>query len=717
MRPLARFLSVGLSLLIAITLPACKERHSSKLPANDSASLARSTAPSTPADTLATILREKNSLLREHLLASWAMEHSPTEVFDAIAALPDGNAMLSLLWLIEAKQPPPTAPSLDLHFDLFHHLQSRRNELLGSPVQRHAPSLTDRLRQLAATGPDAALRQAAAARVSSHARGGLLAAILTTIAQTAPEDALARLADHPEIDAPATRADILRTWAKSSPEAAFAWTRTELPQSETADELASEILTTWADRDRQAALDFALALPDDAPGSGALPTLLAGWLREAPAESATWLAKLDAIEPPLLEAAVKGLSASHPRLVADLLTRFDDAPARNDLTPKLLLAWHRQDPRAAIDWFSTQPRDSGWMNTLNHVAFVSDQHGTQEFLALARLAPADANLTRFAQYVAGKTSDPTPVLAWLLTLGDTTSINAAMQTLLPKLGHATPEAMLAFARALPTEAARQAAVSAAVKQQLADNPAATARLLQNLPANEARLARAEVARTWVERDINGALAHAADLPPGEDRDTLGAAAMEAWSRTDPTAALTWALEQPWTSAQSGLGQAIYTLAQNDVATAATALSALPPGPAQTGALRYLLDGGSAVNPALTAQTLSTLGSPEFIGQHAHRVIRHYIKHDQTAAITWMRALPAGVARDGAMQNARSDLPAETALALTDLVTPGEQRLRYVEHVLTAYHALDQNAAELAIVRLPLTSAEKEQLRATLKARR
>lgn len=209
---------------------------------------------------------------------------------------------------------------------------------------------------------------------------------------------------------------------------------------------------------------------------------------------------------------------------------------------------------------------------------------------------------------------------------------------------------------------------------------AAAVLVDSLRSVELPVAAA-LARQWAAHEPEEAASWVMSFSDETMRGRLVSSLASVWARSDPAAALGFVQQLPYGSPrEQALLSAALGWALHDVAAAARWIGLLPEGPTR----RYAMEGVSA----------------------------HWIQVDPGSAITWQRSLPANPDRDAALQASVEGLIAEhpdLAASVASVIEDHEMRHIQAERAVTAWLAVDPQAAREWIVQSALSPGTKRQL--------
>ncbi|HLP09459.1 MAG TPA: hypothetical protein VK178_14950 [Opitutaceae bacterium] len=409
-----------------------------------------------------------------------------------------------------------------------------------------------------------------------------------------------------------------------------------------------------------------------------------------------------------------------PRAALEFVHRAPRFPLRNPALTIPLSALARREPTAAADWLRANATESDRRALADQiVATIADTHAHEAVLlattadlrvaphllgysigrlaatspedALALYASLDGNVRQHtAQLLAGTWAekDPAAALRWCESLRGDPAENAAATGVLLQLAQNSPrEAAAALARLRPPAEATCSALQTIAQSE----PALAFDCLASLPAEQAAAAARAVAETSFGTDPERAAALLRTHVPAAD---LGAALRSAWNNwrdSDRPAAEAWA-DDP-TDPQLRAQVAAFRLAdaaESDPTALLAAVETLPEAGAERDAIQTALGNVPATDAARWIAAHPQLATRET----AVQVARGLTATDAATAADWARALPAGELRDRTLATvAINSVEPSAALTSADtLAAIADPQLQLAARFQTFRNLRQQDAA-------------------------
>ncbi len=228
-----------------------------------------------------------------------------------------------------------------------------------------------------------------------------------------------------------------------------------------------------------------------------------------------------------------------------------------------------------------------------------------------------------------------------------------------------PDGALAWAQTLEGRD-RSEAISAALREIAATDPAAAAAKLAGLSGDDLGRSYSEIAREWGAKNWNEALAWAKSLP-AEDQARALSAAIEGLARQDP-------------------------------AKAAQQIASMPPDQVDDNAVEAVAQQMARDNPAEAAKWIAGL-KVEDTGGAMREVMMNWATTDAAAALQFVEQQPAGELRDEAVStylwSNRGGDP-QQSVALAETISDEGSRTRAVVGAAMRWMADDEQAAKAYI---------------------
>ena len=236
----------------------------------------------------------------------------------------------------------------------------------------------------------------------------------------------------------------------------------------------------WSEKSPEAALQWALALPQERDD-----------------------------KTHFLSAALRPFASDPARILA-LLPQLNDPGVRENLVESVAYAWAQRDPAAAWDW-STQLTDPSLRQQFEHT-----------------LSSRWASL------------DPDTAIPWL-SKNHSNQLSSISSDVLQKWSGVNPDATLAMLNQLPTVDFGGSIAEDLMKGIAMSQPALALTHLDMFQENKQRSAViCKAMDAWSQKDIAAASAYTDALPPGEDRQAAIGGILGSTFEESPESAITWA---------------------------------------------------------------------------------------------------------------------------------------------------------------------------------
>ena len=322
---------------------------------------------------------------------------------------------------------------------------------------------------------------------------------------------------------------IAETWINEDPAAALSALKS-LPDRTQRDGWQQGLLRRWAGTDREAAWDWALAQP-----RAKRAMLLASVAAAVAKDSASEMLEIaDTLDPEerrtIAQKVLEAWARTDPKAALSALQEMADPQLTQAVQRSLISWWTRSDPRSAFEWVRAQPPSSGQSSLLATTLGAYATSDPERALVLAsnldgghRSRAIETILRQWAN------EDPLAAAAWLDSSSDKTS--AAVSAVVGGYTKLDPEA--AFDWLMDQSAGAQLqSVSTVVRDVAAKSPAAARRLIERIDDREARqIAGSQLMSTWVETDPRAAVRAIARMDDDLSQQ-LYQSAFRSWSGFD-----------------------------------------------------------------------------------------------------------------------------------------------------------------------------------------
>ena len=327
---------------------------------------------------------------------------------------------------------------------------------------------------------------------------------------------------------------IARDWARSDPVAAFEAAGT-LADTQLRENVERAVVSEWMRNDRDAALDWVLALPTSSH-------------REAIATALNTLARTD------YKAAL------------DTLVELGDRVLVGRLSLRMAWTWGSYDPQAAYDWAVTQTSSQMLGELIHPVMSTIARSAPEDAISLAsRLDDALQRAAAFRSvFATWAQSDVRAAAQWIVA--SQTPSDAAYQ-LIPAYAKLDPEE--AFDWLMSLDASQHRHVDQLITETAKESPGRARQLLDRIPGGPAKeRAAGQLVTSWISVDPQAAVVVIPRLGVDET-DALFKNAFRTWCESDPDAATAFLGRVPNASRDSAImGIIDHALSRgNDVALA------------------------------------------------------------------------------------------------------------------------------------------------------
>ena len=327
---------------------------------------------------------------------------------------------------------------------------------------------------------------------------------------------------------------IARDWARSDPVAAFEAAGT-LADTQLRENVERAVVSEWMRNDRDAALDWVLALPTSSH-------------REAIATALNTLARTD------YKAAL------------DTLVELGDRVLVGRLSLRMAWTWGSYDPQAAYDWAVTQASSQMLGELIHPVMSTIARSAPEDAISLAsRLDDALQRAAAFRSvFATWAQSDVRAAAQWIVA--SQTPSDAAYQ-LIPAYAKLDPEE--AFDWLMSLDASQHRHVDRLITETAKESPGRARQLLGRIPDGPAKdRAAKQLVTAWISVEPQAAVAEIPRLGVAET-DALFKNAFRTWCESDPDAATAFLGRVPSASRDSAImGVIDHALSRgNDVALA------------------------------------------------------------------------------------------------------------------------------------------------------
>ncbi len=322
---------------------------------------------------------------------------------------------------------------------------------------------------------------------------------------------------------------IADTWINEDPAAALA-ALNSLPDRTQRDGWQQVLLQRWAGTDREAAWNWALAQPR-AKRAMLLANVAAAVAKDSASEMLEIAETLDPEERrTIAQKVLEAWARTDPKAALSALREMADPQLTQAVQRSLISWWTRSDPRSAFEWVRAQPPSSGQSSLLATTLGAYAASDPERALALARNLDG-GHRSRAIETILRQwaNEDPLAAASWLDSSSDKTP--AAVSAVVGGYTKLDPEA--AFDWLMDQSAGAQLqSVSIVVRDVAAKSPAAARRLIERIDDRTARqIAGSQLMSTWVETDPRSAVRAIARMDDDLSQQ-LYQSAFQSWSGFD-----------------------------------------------------------------------------------------------------------------------------------------------------------------------------------------
>lgn len=334
----------------------------------------------------------------------------------------------------------------------------------------------------------------------------------------------------------------------------------------------------WAEKDPQAAMARALAIPNSQERTNALQSVAWQWACQNPRAAWEWgsglehardrdavlqnivsavvgggdtnqaIAFLDTLAPgqarrTALQQIVSSMAMSDPQSAYQFARSRDESGSQQQVYADIASQWARTDPKRAFEMALNEldpghARNSAIQNIISLV--------TVRDIALAQvmLQQLDGESMRSSVHAVASTlakKDINGALDWAGRLPEGDAKNNAYSTILSVWSQEDPEEALAYGQKIEDEKLRRLSLQSALNRwSYEDAVDAMNWAVENLEAKEQEeLIPESLLGRWVDQDVAGSAEWVADLPEGYLRNRCIANLVSYWSQQDLVAAGQW----------------------------------------------------------------------------------------------------------------------------------------------------------------------------------
>ncbi len=538
-----------------------------------------------------------------------------------------------------------------------------------------------------------------------------IGAVIGAVARIDPEAALALALEAGEAARPLAWKQVFQRLAELAPAAALE--RAVAQQPGLRSSAVAGVFTAWADRDPDAAMTAARGLTDSTLRSSAFDALLSTVAASDPQKARSLLLSLPSAE--RLLAATSGdvievLGAGDPVAAAQAALSLPPGVERTTAITSAGRAWAQQDPAAAMAWLRGLPPQER-RTALRAVWPEMARRVPGQISTLLESYPAGRERNEILESLADDPGALSLQAARSLIERHTKGVMGDQLTarLIGAEALRDPTSARAFVDGLPEGEARRLATYQLAYSWAQVDVLGALEWTRRLPADETRQRSMDaIFNNWAGQNPAAAAQYAAAIPATDGRDQAISAAASAWANVDPDAALAWAQTLPERDRGRALVNVIAGWAGQDPAAAAKFLTTLSPDDNRAQMLASVATAWANQDPAAAAQWVEGLDG-RGKDRATSAVARRFVQHDPYAASVWIDGLPKGTARDSAVEQLvfnETRYDPDSALAWASSVSDAALRQRLIEIAARSYGRRDAAAAQEALQKLQLTDEER-----------
>lgn len=330
------------------------------------------------------------------------------------------------------------------------------------------------------------------------------------------------------------RSALAKRWAETDPRAAMAFATSVLDDGR--ESLMADIISVWARKDANAALQWAEGLPATRARSEAFAAMARTWAHQDPEAALAYFADpARGTSPAVLAQLFQQWALDDPARASAALSREIPGGPRQDMVMRSVMAsWAKTDPQSALAFASqlssSNQRADGTAIALSEWADLDWQavldwstKATGEARDRAELLAATARAKR----------DPLGALGMLESLQGS-SQDGVQRTALRAWAQQDPESALEYARSLPNSQRSETLAGAVLEEWAVQNPATASQEIERMAPGSVRdrLVR-QISQNWSEHDLHGSIEWMRGIEDPELQLTAAAVALPQWVESDP----------------------------------------------------------------------------------------------------------------------------------------------------------------------------------------
>jgi hypothetical protein len=469
-------------------------------------------------------------------------------------------------------------------------------------------------------------------------RGNLMTEFYHSLGMKDPVTALSYLAREKSADTDDLRHSVFEAWSVHDPIAAVD-AALALPDQQSMESAVAVALERLAKRDPQGALRRIEHLPDDDVRREHVKTILREWAEKDHEAAARYAATLtegtDREE--ALASVIAASAAGNPDAAMRLLEQLPAGAMRVETISSLVRNISDEEPAIAARFVLELPagRQGESLYQVSSGLARRDPAAAIEFAG--RLGTIDGRASALRMVMDVWSSDD-PKAAAEYCASNPPGTPDVMGTAMKNWARKNAPEALAWARALPDGAQREAALGGAVVAIAATDPQQAAKLATTVLAGTKQAnAIREIADAWAAKDPRAAASWAAELGDHSIRSGALSSVVGKWGSRDPAAAAAWASQVPENA--SLLAEITTAWAGLDPAATAKWLDTMPAGSARDSAVQNFARTVADSDPAGAAAWAATVSQSDARENAIGRVLNLWKRSDPEGADTWRRTTP------------------------------------------------------------------------------
>jgi hypothetical protein len=228
-----------------------------------------------------------------------------------------------------------------------------------------------------------------------------------------------------------------------------------------------------------------------------------------------------------------------------------------------------------------------------------------------------------------------------------------------------------------------------------------AQLPDGVDKNDALL---NIRSQWASQDPEAASSQISQLPENSSTAGLISAVAERWGSSNPAKAVEWAETLPESEKTLAMSSLAGVWAQRNPMAAGIFVAQLPPGETQNEAVKSVISSWAGQSPSQTAAWVLQFPAGPLQDHGIRQVVSAWNNVDPEGVQDWAMNLPAGATRDAALKNFSQTIAywtPEKAARIAMLINDPSEREQSVETILRSWSQTDPASARNWLGRLDL----------------